>query len=108
MTINEIFTTKVAKDVAEKKSVADIISAAKRTIQIHFCSTTNKGLISEAGLKNVTSKLDRWSELPESEALSKITYQIETSRDSINRRLENSKKREKEESRRQLREATGF
>lgn len=108
MTINEIFTTKVAKDVADKKPVAEIISAAKRTIQVHFCSTTNKGLITEAGLKNITGKLDSWSQLPENAALSNITCQIETSRNSIDRKAVNSKKRKNEESRRQMREATGF
>lgn len=106
MTINEIYSYKVAKDVADKKPVAEIIATTKRLIQIHFCSRYNKNQISESGLNNACSKLDAWSKLPSEKALSKIQVQIDTSQKALKRIQENAKKRYKEEARRMMLEAT--
>ncbi len=106
MTINEIYSYKVARDVAEKKPVAEIIAVTKRLIQIHFCSRHNQNQISESGLNRACANLDAWAKLPPEKALSKIQVQIETSRKAVKRIQENAKKRCKEEAKLQMLEAT--
>lgn len=101
MTINEIYSNKVASDVAANKSVTDIIASTKRLIQMMFCSINNKNQISEKAMSKACTQLDNWSKLPAEVALSEIKMKIKTSTNSLAKNKAKAKERNKEEARRQ-------